>query len=64
MVTREGYNPEHVWPEVTKNPKEAYGSVSLKVLTPPAISRLPEHKVAFFYNKNLKIFRNDTKDNH
>ena len=47
MVTREGYNPEHVWPEVgdPKKPKEAYGSVSLKVLTPPNISRLPEAKV-------------------
>lgn len=45
MVTREGYNPEHVWPEVKEKPKEAYGSVSLKVLTPPAISRLPEAKV-------------------
>jgi hypothetical protein len=45
LVTREGYNPEHVWPEVLENAKEAYGSVSLKVLTPPAISRLPEPKV-------------------
>ena len=56
LVTREGYNPEHVWPEVQANPKEAYGSVSLKVLTPPAISRLPEPKVT--QNFTTKISKN------
>jgi len=54
LVTREGYNPEHVWPEVKEKPKEAYGSVSLKVLTPPAISRLPEAKERY-EGQSLKL---------